>query len=246
MNKKEETPLKVHKAIEPYLNKKDKLFIKTESKDDLIHFKGSSINSNFFFHIKSHRKHNNGKNQIHLSYQPYNEESVEPRTVWVDCSSVSGHFQIWYKILSSYDTTKTVFDDPIINEFKDEYFSHFEIIEEDKLKPLTESIILPIYEHFEEIRIRLNEFKTDKNSSDIEEIQEDIENLNENLTNTGRQEIATRICTIWAKLTKQGVKFIKEFVEVSRKHIMKEGAKRIFQLGQKGFEYLEDLDKIIS
>ena len=246
MNKKEQIPLRVHKAIEPYLDKKDKLFRKTDSEDELMHFKGSSIDSNFFFHIKSHRKNNNGKNQIYLSYQPYNEESVEPRLVWVDCSSINAHFQVWYKLLSGFNNTKTIFDDPIINEFKEEYFSYFEIIDEDKDKPLSQTAIIPVYEHFEDVKERLNKYKNKKNTSEIEEIQKDIEYLNDNLTNTGRQEIANRICTIWAKLTKQGVKFIKEFVEVSRKHIMKEGAKRIFQLGQKGFEYIEEIEKIIN
>lgn len=57
--------------------------------------------------------------------------------------------------------------------------------------------------------------------------------LNASPINLGRQEIASRICKICAKLIKQGVKYIKEFVEVSRIYVRKEATKRAFQLGQK-------------
>ncbi|MDN3664267.1 hypothetical protein ACFFU1_03885 [Algibacter miyuki] len=247
MNKKEQTPLVVHKAIEPYLNKKDGLFKRVSSEKDLIRFKGSSIDSNFFFHIKSHRKQNN-QNQIQIEYQPFTSVSVEPRTNWIksDQKSIDAHFQIWFKLLSEFKNTKTVFDDPIEKAFQEDYYSYFEIIEEEKDKPLEPSSILPLYEHFEEIKLKLNEYKNEENTSEIEDIQDEITQLNDSLTVSGRQEIANRICNVWAKLTKLGVKYIKEFVEISRKYVMKEAVKRAFQLGQKGLEYIEDIDKYLN
>lgn len=247
MNKKEQTPLVVHKAIEPYLNKRDGLFKRVSSDKDLIRFKGSAIDSNFYFHIKSHRIQNH-QNKIQLEYQPFTAESVAPRTTWVksDQRSIDAHFQIWFKLLSDFKSTKTVFDDPIEKSFQEDYYSYFDIIEEEKDKPLEPSSIVPLYEHFEEIKLKLNEYKNEDNTSDIEDIQEEITQLNDSLTVSGRQEIANRICNVWAKLTKLGVKYIKEFVEVSRKYVMKEAAKRAFQLGQKGLEYIGDLDKFLN
>lgn len=247
MNKKEHTPLAVHKALAPFLEKEDNLFVKVGSENDLIRFRGSETDSNFFFHIKGHRKNSStNKNQIHVTYQPYTEESVEPRDIWIECNSLKGFFENWYSIIKGYSSTKTVFDDPIIEGFEETYYSYFDIIDEEKDKPLDPSIILPLHDHFEEIRLRLNEYKTETNSAKIEEIQEDISQLNEKLTNSGRQEITKRICNIWAKITKLGVKYIKEFVEESRKYVMKEGARRVFQLGQKGLDYIEDLKDILS
>tara|TARA_R110002096_G_scaffold135456_2_gene287418 strand:- start:362669 stop:364168 length:1500 start_codon:yes stop_codon:yes gene_type:complete len=230
MNKKELTPLVVHKAIEPYVDKKDGLFKRVSSDKDLIRFKGSSIDSNFFFHIKSHRKQGN-QNLILLEYQPFTAESVESRASWVksDQKSIDTHFQIWFKLLSEFKSTKSVFDDPIEKGFQEDYYSYFEIIEEEKDKPLEPSSILPLYEHFEEIRLKLDEYKNEENTHEIENIQEEINDLNKNLTVSGRQEIANRICLVWAKLTKLGIKYIKEFVEVSRKYVMKEAAKRAFR-----------------
>ena len=245
MNKKEQTPLIVHKALESYLDKKGKLFVKIASKEDLIRFRGSSAGSNFFFHIKSHKKNDN-KNQILISYQSHTEESVEPRSAWVNCNRIKGHFDLWHTIINGYSETKTVFDDPIINGFEEEYFSFFEIIEDEKDKPLAPSSILPLYEHFKDLSNKLENCKNEENTLEIEDIQEDIEQLNKNLTTSGRQEIAQRVCKILAKLTKQGVKYISEFVEVSRKFVMKEAAKRIFKLGQKGIEYIDEIDKYLN
>ena len=230
MNKKEQTPLIVHKALESYLDKKGKLFVKIASKEDLIRFRGSSAGSNFFFHIKSHKKNDN-KNQILISYQPHTEESVEHRSAWVNCNGIKGHFDLWHTI---------------INGFEEEYFSFFEIIEDEKDKPLAPSSILPLYEHFKDLSNKLENCKNEENTLEIEDIQEDIEQLNKNLTTSGRQEITQRVCKIWAKLTKQGVKYISEFVEVSRKFVMKEAAKRIFKLGQKGIEYIDEIDKYLN
>lgn len=247
MNKKEQTPLVVHKAIEPYLDKKDGLFKRVNSEKDLIRFEGSAVDSNFFFHIKSHRNQNN-QNQILLEYQPFSPESVASKTVLVksELKNLDTHFQVWFKLLEEFKKTKTVFDDPIETGFQEDYYSYFEIIEDEKNKPLESASILPIYEHFEGIRLKLDEYKTEENSSKIEEIQEEINQLNKNLTVSGRQEIANRICKVWAKLTKLGVKYIKEFVEVSRKYIMKEAAKRAFQLAQKGLEYIDELEKYLN
>jgi hypothetical protein len=247
MNKKEHTPLVVHKAIEPYLDKRDGLFKRVSSEKDLIRFKGSAIDTNFFFYIKSHRIQNN-QNEIQLEYQPFTPESVVPRITWVksDEKNIDAHFQKWFKLLSDFKNTKTVFDDPIEKGFQEDYYSYFDIVEEEKEKPLEHSSILPLHEHFERIKLKLDEYKTEENTSDIENIQEEIAQLNESLTVSGRQEIANRICSVWAKLTKLGVKYIKEFVEVSRKYVMKEAAKRAFQLGQKGLDYIEDLDKFLN
>jgi hypothetical protein len=243
MNKKEQTPLVVHKAIESYLDKKNGLFRRISSEKDLIRFRGVGLDSNFYFYIKSHRKQGS-QNQIQIEYQPYTGESVEPRTLWVksDQKNIDSHFQLWFKLISDYKDTKTVFDDPIEKGFQDDYYSYFEIVDEEKDKPLDPSSIIPIFDHFEELKLKLNEYKNEDNTAEIEEIQDEIDQMNSQLTTSGRQEIANRICRIWAKLTKQGVKYIKEFVEVSRKYVMKEAAKRAFQLGQKGLDYIEGLN----
>lgn len=246
INKKEQTPLIVHKAIEPYLAKRDNLFVRVDSEDDFVRFKGSSPNSVFFFDIKTFRISSQRKNQLNISYRPFSSQSSESKTVWIDCSNIKKHFDNWYNLISEYNSTKTAFDDPIINGFKEDYYSYFEIIDDEKDKPLDTSSIIPIYDHFEGIRLRLAEYKGFNNSQEIEDIQNDIENLKSSLTNSGRSEITSKICVIWAKLTKQGALYYKEFVEVSRKFIMKEGAKRIFNLAKKGIEYINGFDNLIN
>jgi len=246
MNKKEQTPLVVHETLEPYLDKGDSLFVKINSEDDLIRFKGIAPDSIFYFHIKGHRRNKSNKNEINVEYQPSNKESVESRELWLEPKNIDGHFKLWYNLLEGYNNTRTVFDDPIVDSFQEDYFSYFEIIDEEKDKPLESNAILPLYEHFELISSRLEEYKNESNQTEIQEIQEDIAQLNANLTKEGRQIVAKRICRIWAKLTKQGVKYVKEFVEVSRKYVMKEAVKQIFQLGKKGAEYIEDLTNLLS
>jgi len=245
MNKKEQTPLAVHKAIEPFLVKKDELFIRIDSDKDLVRFRGKSIDSNFYFYIKSHR-FINGKNQINIEFQPYTPESVMHKSMWIDCKAqnIEGQFQIWFHLLNEYNETKTAFDDPIIDGFAQDYFSDFEIIDDEKDSPLDTHMILPIYYQFEQMSIKLNECKDQTNLYEIENIRSDINDLNNSLTNTGRQEILKKVTKIWAKMTKLGVKYKIEFVDVSRKLFMQETAWSIFRLAERGTRYLQQFDAI--
>ncbi len=244
MNKKENTPLVVLKSIEPYLNKTGAYFLNDIPKEDLIRFKGINVNSAFFFHIKSNRVSSNGRNQIKIAYYPHSDQSSTLTETWIDCTSIEPHFKKWVNLLEQYSNTKTPFDDPIIDSFFNDYYSDFEIIDEEKDKPLESKWIIPLHEHFEEIKHRLEEHKNDANASEIEDIQEEISDLNSQLTRKGRQWVATKISTIWAKMTKMGVKYIKEFVETSRKQLFKDGASKMFELAQKGIEYFQEIEKL--
>jgi len=238
MNKKENTPLVVLKSLEPYLSKQGEYFRTDNPEDDLIRFSGSSPDSEFFYHIKSTRLSNN-QHQIEIEYRPYSNVDVNPKKFWVKCDSIETSFEAWTSLLEQYAKTRTPFDDPIIESYYNEYFADFEIIDEEKDKPLDSSSIILLFEHFEEIKFRLEEHKNETNSAEIEEIQVEIDELNSSITSKNRHWIATKVSLIWAKLTKMGVVYFKEFVVVSRKMIFKEGASKVFELVEKGIDLIQ-------
>lgn len=219
MNKKEHTPLIVHKALEPYLHKSGELFIKIDSDEDLIRFKGSSIDSNFFFNIKSHKKINN-TNQILISYQPHNEESVESKSAWINCNNIKGHFDLWQRIIGGYSEIKTVFDDPILKSNTEKFLQKFEIIDENaefETFDLEQQIFLEEYlENSKEKLKQLKKNQTTEKVIEIEILEKETDEIKNVLTTEPKTKIMARLSKFWGRAQKTGLQVIKEiFVKVA-------------------------------
>ncbi|MEC8682838.1 MAG: hypothetical protein VXX80_04075, partial [Bacteroidota bacterium] len=123
-------------------------------------------------------------------------------------------------------------DDPIINSFKEEYYAEFEIINEDDadIRPLNTRQIILLDNHLEDVDKRLEKFINEKNSEDIQEIKEDIVELRDNLTKKPKKWVIKNLSKIWAKIAKQGTKFIKEFLSESKKEMIKQSIKGLIEL----------------
>lgn len=136
-------------------------------------------------------------------------------------------------MLSDFNETETIFDDPIWKGFQDEYYASFEIIDEDaSTKPLSSKQILLLDEHLTEIENRIGEFATDSNKEAIKEIKSDINELKSDLTKKPKKWGIQKLSIVWGKITKQETKFIKEFLNEGEKEIIKQGIKLIMQGGE--------------
>lgn len=231
MSKKKSTPITILKSLEPFLKKSGENFISTESKEDLIRFSDIDEESDFYFHIKQYALKSN-KYQVYIDYKPFTELSVDKREMWVDSNKIDNYFQAWVTLLKMYDTVQSPFDDPIIESFKEEYYTEFEIIDEDVSKPLKPKQILLIDSYFEKVEERIEKHITDSNANEIAEIKSDITELRKNLSVKAKSWVVNKICWIWAKMTKLGPKLMKDFVDEGNKQIVKEGVKQLIELGK--------------
>jgi len=133
-------------------------------------------------------------------------------------------------LLNEFDNTDSFFDDPILNSFRDQYYAEFEILEEDAdIKPLNTNQILFLDSHLEDIEKKLDKYKSDKNSDDIEEIKGDIKILRENLTTKSKKWVIENLSKVWAKITKQGTTLLKEFLSESKREMIKQGVKGVIE-----------------
>jgi hypothetical protein len=230
VNKKKETPLTVLKALEPFINKIGENFINVEPEKDLIRFADIDKESDFYFNILQYQVKN--QFQVLVEYKPYSEITTEKRQLWVNGTEIAKYFDAWIKLLQSYDKVKSPFDDPIIESFKDDYYTEFEIVDEEKDKPLKPKQILLLDAYFEKVQKKIDKHKTESNSEEIEEIKSDITELRDNLSSKTKTWIANRVCWIWAKMTKLGPKLMKDFVNEGNKQIVKESVSQIIEYGK--------------
>lgn len=230
MNKTKQTPLIVLKALEPYINKVGENFISVDSEKDLIRFSDVDTESDFRFYIKEYRV--KGQFQVLIEYTPHSELTTDKRELWIQGTEIGKYFNSWIKYLKMYDTVKSIFEDPIIESFRDDYYTEFEIVDEEKDKPLKPKQILLLDDYFEKVTKKLDKHITESNSAEIDEIKNDITELRENLSSKTKLWIANKVSWIWAKMTKLGPKLMKDFVNEGNKQIVKESVSQIIEFGK--------------
>jgi hypothetical protein len=233
MRKKKDLPLIILKSLQSFVNLRGDKFETVEPKEFLLKVIDQESGSNFHFIIEEYKKANTGKFQFLMSRSPINQNDHGIQRTWVDIAQLQPQFDTWLKLLDEYDDTPSFFDDPIISSFQEEYYAEFEILnEESETKPLSTKQILLLDSHLEELGRRLDKFKTEKNQGDIEGIKEDISELRENLTSKSKKWVIKSLSKIWAKIAKQGTKFIKEFLSESKKEAIKQGVKALIEIAK--------------
>jgi hypothetical protein len=199
--------------------------------DSLIKFIDTDEVSPFFFRIVKYEEQ-----KFLIERSPISESSVSVSANWYEINKIENIFEAWINLLESYETTPTVFDNPILDSFEKEYFDEFEILEEDQHKPLENDKILLLDEYLENLTNSLSKYKTEENKSKIEDIQSNIILLQENLTNNSRKEVAQKISKIFAKIKSLGTKYLKEFITEGKKQLISKGVKFLIENGPKIIE----------
>lgn len=234
MAKKKDIPLVVHEILEPFVLKKGEHFTIDYNSNALLKFIDTEIDSDFNFEINKFEG-----DVITLIIKPIDKSTIEERGVKISSKSLGTYFNNWITILEQYQKIKSVFDDPILKSFQEEYFAEFEILEDEKEKPLENNQILLLDEYLENLNLGLEKHKTELNKIKIDEIQSEINALQENLTSQNKLEIAKKFSKILARIKKLGTTFLKEFITEGKKQIISKGIKFLIEHGPniiEGFE----------
>lgn len=234
---KKNLPLSVLKVLEPFVGLKNKLFTIEDPEDKLLIAKDIDTNSKFFFSIDKFENANNEESYT-LTYSPRSDKDVKEHTVISKAAYVSEIFNNWVDRLESYSKIKSFYDDPILESYEAEFYSNFEFDTEDfDLRPYTTTQILQLDHFLEQVNNRLIEMTDQNNRDSIETIILEIEYVRDNLATRSQKWVAENVSKIFAKIAKQGVKFMKEFWSEGRKEFIKEivkiaiteGLKRLHQ-----------------
>jgi hypothetical protein len=148
---KKKIPLQVLESIEPYVNKRGTSYESIEPKNFLLKFVDKDEKSDFYFNVEEYKLDTDFK--LLIDFKPQSKQSTANRKTWIKVNLLETHFSNWLKLLEGYDKLKTVFDDPILEAFADEYFTEFEIIDDDAdFKPFPTKQILLLDNHLENIQ----------------------------------------------------------------------------------------------
>jgi hypothetical protein len=227
---KKKIPLQVLETIEPYVNRSGKTFEPINPDNFLLKFVDKDEKSNFYFNVEEYKSEQGFL--ILIDWKPISKQSIVNKRMWIKAEFLETHFNNWLDLLEGYEKVKTVFDDPILEAFAEEYYTDFDIIEEDaEIKPFATKQILLLDSHLKNIETKIEKYKTEENSAEIEQIKSDVIELRNNLTRKSKKWVIKNLSKVWAQITKQGPTLMKEFLTETKKFVIKEGVKFIVEHG---------------
>ena len=222
-NRKRRIPLAVLEILEPFLTKTSELveFGDTEN-EQLLKFVDKDPNSDFYFIIEK-SKFESGKLVVLLTQAPKNRDVIDKYTFWTHGTHLETQFNEWLTIVERYTTIKSTFDDPILKQYEEEFFTDFEIIDNDaNFKSFDFNQQLFLEDYLDKVIISL-ETQTDKENEDqLNEITNDINDLKKKLTVTTKKATIEKLVKIWAKIRKVGLPLIKEAYVQVRNELIKQ------------------------
>jgi hypothetical protein len=227
---KKKLPLSIIKNFQPKENESIYLIRPEEGDGFLLHFSDVDTESEFYFRIIRFDEKNN---KFLIEHVPTNSNSNAKSSAWFGVGDLNNRFDSWLKIISEFNETETIFDDPILKGFQDEYYSEFEILDKDaSTTPLKSKQIMLLDEHLSEIEKRIDKFETDDNRESIIDIKAEISELKSELTKKPKKWIVQKLSLIWGKITKQGTELMKEFLTEGKKQAIKQGIRLIIESGE--------------
>ncbi|HCA10032.1 hypothetical protein [Chryseobacterium sp.] len=231
MNKKK-LPLKVLKALEPFVGMQGELFTIEHPGNNLLLVKDKDPNSKFYYTIEKHQIRD-GKDIYSVIFAPKNDKEVGAYSTTIGADDITTTFNSWVLFLENYSKVKSFFDDPILESYQAEFFSNFEFVDEHaETNPFQTAEILQLDYLLEHVSTRLIELSDENNREANEVIVAEIAFIRESLTNRSQKWVVEQISNIYAKIAKQGVPFIKEFWAEGKKELIKIGIKALIESAQ--------------
>lgn len=211
-------------TAKPYIkiNKSDKLALDLKDKDS---------SSEFFFRCSLQ---DNNK-QFVVEMYPAARDHIVPTTTRVNVGGLTDHLKSWITILIDFTNLETIYDDPIVKKYEEEFTEYFEMTDADADKvPFDLPRQLYIDTYLTNV-VKLLELKkegvSEEKAEELSEIIEDCQVLQENLTELTKNETVSKLSKILAKARKAGLSFIKDFLSDLKKEGFKFLAKTAFENG---------------
>lgn len=219
---KKKIPLLALEKIEPFFSKQSDYFHITSPGDFLFKSVDNDWDSDFFFAIEQY-KVESGSLHLLVNIKPKGSESVENTRTWITGVSLDQVFDEWVKILEKYAKIKTIYDDPIEKQYKDEFYTDFEIIDADAETTsfnINQQLWLDTY--LDKVIYVIDSCETTEKKSEFIELRKQTVELKNSFTNLTKKEIIEKLSWIWAKARKIGLPILKEIYVQARNEIIKQ------------------------
>ncbi|RYU81257.1 hypothetical protein [Hymenobacter persicinus] len=228
---KKKIPLAIHKAIEPLLPIINKEIVAMDmSANSLFRMIDVDPESGFFFEITAIEK-SDGKTIIRYESKPAsanNNIAIRAATTYEGFANI---FKQWINILNDYNQIPTIFDDPILKQYEDDFQEKFESADENASRAsftLEQQFLLD--DAFTKIIFLLEHNKDKENIEEIDSLIVEAKSIQDTITTSTKDEIFGKMSSLFSKIQKGGLKWIKEIYPIIQKEIISQIVKGALNL----------------
>lgn len=185
--------------------------------DSFFILRDKDPSSDFFFSVSPYKEYGKFK----VSMKPRNDMNNDVYIHYIDIKGLDNMLAGWKKRLEYYNSVNTIFDDPILQKYFDEFYLDFEEIEKPEYSEpfnLEKQFELELY--LQEYYKYLEEHKTPENKDEVAEIQNDVHSLSSNIGRYSKRDIAFHLLKIYSKTRKLSIKLIREVYSVAKKKVI--------------------------
>lgn len=224
---KKRIPLIVLEKINPLLSKYQDLFIKIGDPNSAVNLVDADADSDFFF--KSSLQTTN--ETFDVVWKPANSSSVLEMRTECKLDHLTEFLRRWLDILNSYSEMETIFDDPIVERYKDEFYTELADPDDQKDPKLTPDQQKAIVGYLGKVQSLLPAYidaADEQQLLEIKSIEREIASLNDLVEHVTKGQAMKKLSTIWAKAQKYSLTLIMEMLNEFKKEGGKMIARHIF------------------
>lgn len=236
MINKKEYPLALVKAIEQlyssirkYVAQNNDILEIVKDKELEIKIIDSSKHSNFEFLVHT-PKFENGKAIFYVEHNPENTVSLKKRALSTVPDSVLKTLKAWTGWIREYNKASLSLEDKILNEYENEFFENFELLDEDAdTHPFELEKQIIIHNYLLQV-VKILEKDKKNNTLLILEANE----LKEQIPSLTKRKTVKKLSRFFANVRKKSLVLLKEILVEAKKELYKRAIKG-------GFDFVGDL-----
>jgi hypothetical protein len=219
---KKTVPLAILQIIEPLLTQLDQAKLTVDrTSDSIFRVTDAEPGSDFFFEVTTASINSTGNNSVKMKYKPANAVDIGVLENHFGATQIPTLFSHWLKVIQGYQNVKSVYDDPILKKYAEDFYTEFESADEDattvsfnlKQQLLLDSALTQVI-HVLEAK------KVEGDKELIAALIEQAEEIQATVTENTKQETLTKLSKFFAKIQKGGIKLIKDIYPIIQKEII--------------------------
>jgi len=241
---KKEIPLKLLEIVEKFIKENIDCITFKIDKDTYYTIIDKDKTSNFYFKIFKKKPDNISISPpplLFIEKSPKTEDDISPVIIGGDYIKLNRLLTEWVSIIKKYNSIDSIFDDPILNSYQKDFYAQYVIIDDDaNYEPFNTNQLLFLENYLTNLERNIEKYKNEENEKVITEIITDTKLLKDELTQLSKNQVIKKLTIIWAKMQKESLKLIKEFVIEAKKEFFKYIIKKAIDVSSGGrFDLLQ-------
>ncbi|MBK8087606.1 MAG: hypothetical protein IPK31_06485 [Chitinophagaceae bacterium] len=231
-------------ALQPFADKNETLIEVVPTKETIFKLKDKDENSDFYFEVLRQEPSNGNPGYI-IEFKPTSKNDTNSHKVWTKLETIISFANTWIQIITEYNSIQTIYDDPVIKQYEEEFYKDFKIVDDDaetsRFNFSQQLLLLSYVENLEKYIAEEEEFTID----DKEELLKEANTLKHKIATESKDSYIKKQSTFWAKVRKKSIKAceftLKEFAKVVIKNAAEKGLTISWDTVPHYFEQLKNL-----